>query len=251
MLHSRFVPALLCAALVHAALIALFVTTPQAPPMRQVETATIAAQLLPAEPDAAHRTYAAARSMTETAQPQLPHTRADTTAPDMHAGKQPARKSRSQSPAAAPASPATPRTIAAPAGQPSQPSNAFSNPPSPAAQTVAAGVNAPSSATSAVRAPTALTAPKRVEHADCRIVKPSYPELSKRRSETGTANVRFVIGTSGAVESVALAKSSGFTRLDDAAIEAVRESICQPYLENGSAIRASVAQAFTFGLDDD
>ncbi len=63
--------------------------------------------------------------------------------------------------------------------------------------------------------------------------------------------MRFVIGMSGSVESVTLARSSGFTRLDDAAIEALRESTCQPYVENGSAIRVSVVQAFMFGLDDD
>ncbi|MGN6316009.1 energy transducer TonB [Trinickia sp.] len=97
----------------------------------------------------------------------------------------------------------------------------------------------------------AITTPKRVEHADCRIVKPAYPELSKRRSETGTATVRFVIGTTGAIDSVTLAKSSGFPRLDDAALEALRESTCAPYVENGSPVRASYEQAFKFGLEDD
>ena len=97
----------------------------------------------------------------------------------------------------------------------------------------------------------AIAAPKHVDHADCRIVKPAYPELSKRRDETGTATVRFVIGTTGAIDTVTLVKSSGFARLDDAAVQALRESTCQPYVENGAPIRASYVQAFTFGLDDD
>ena len=97
----------------------------------------------------------------------------------------------------------------------------------------------------------AIAAPKHVDHADCRIVKPSYPELSRRRGEAGTVTVRFVIGTTGAIDTVTLVKSSGFARLDDAAVEALRASTCQPYVENGSPIRATYVQAFTFGLDYD
>ncbi len=62
--------------------------------------------------------------------------------------------------------------------------------------------------------------------------------------------MRFIIGTTGGIESVSLVKSSGFSRLDDAAVEALRSSTCQPYLENGSPIRVFYTQAFTFGLDD-
>lgn len=256
MLHSRFVPALLCVALVHAALIAAFVTATQAPAPRPVEAATIAARLLPAEPDAARAAHAAVPSMPPTAQPQAHPGRPDTAAPNAHANTQPPRKSRLHSSATALPAPTTPPAIATaaatPANQPPQPApTASSNSAVPAAQPVAAAAYAPSAATPAAHETMALAAPKHVEHADCRVVKPAYPELSKRRGETGTASVRFVIGMSGSVESVTLARSSGFTRLDDAAIEALRESTCQPYVENGSAIRVSVVQAFMFGLDDD
>jgi protein TonB len=111
--------------------------------------------------------------------------------------------------------------------------------------------HAPSTARSAAHDTITIATPRRVEHVDCRIVKPAYPELSKRRSEAGTATVRFVIGTTGAIDSVTLAKSSGFPRLDDAALEALRESACAPYVENGSPVRASYEQAFKFGLEDD
>lgn len=97
----------------------------------------------------------------------------------------------------------------------------------------------------------AIAAPKHVEHADCRIAKPAYPALSKRRGEAGTASVRFVIGTTGAIDGITLVKSSGFARLDDAALGALRESTCRPYLENGSPIRVSYVQPFTFGLEGD
>lgn len=118
-----------------------------------------------------------------------------------------------------------------------------------------ANANANTKATSTSQSPAndtiAVAAPKHVERADCHIVKPAYPALSRRRGEAGTATVRFVIGTTGALDSVMLAKSSGFPRLDDAALEALRESTCAPYVENGSPMRASYEQAFKFGLEDD
>jgi len=254
MLHSRFVPALLCVALVHAALIAVFVATTHTPASRRVEVATIAAQLLPMQPDTAH---AAAPSMSAAEQPQAHPERPSTAEPNAHANKQPPpRKSRPHPPATALPSPATAPEIAPaaaiPTDRPPQPApNVRSNSVSVAAQPAAAA--APASSAAPPTAPNTMTlaAPKHVEHADCRIVRPAYPELSKRRGETGTASVRFIIGTSGTVENVTLAKSSGFARLDDAAIEALRQSTCRPYVENGSAIRVSVVQAFKFGLDDD
>ena len=78
------------------------------------------------------------------------------------------------------------------------------------------------------------------------------PELMemKRRGETGTAYVTFVIAPTGKVESLSLKKSSGFSRLDDAAIAAAHASSCKPYLENGEAIRATATQPYNFNLND-
>ena len=63
--------------------------------------------------------------------------------------------------------------------------------------------------------------------------------------------MRFVVGTRGAVDEVTLVKSSGYARLDEAVIEALRQSTCRPQFEHGSPVRASYVQAFMFGLDDD
>jgi len=95
-----------------------------------------------------------------------------------------------------------------------------------------------------------IAAPKNVSHLECNIAKPDYPSLSKRRGETGTAYVKFVVGLTGKLESIELKKSSGFSRLDDAALDAVRASSCKPYLENGQPIRAAYNQPFAFSLDD-
>ncbi|SMG28456.1 energy transducer TonB [Paraburkholderia susongensis] len=95
-----------------------------------------------------------------------------------------------------------------------------------------------------------IAAPKNVSHVECNIAQPDYPALSRRRGESGTAYVRFVVGLTGKLESVELKKSSGFDRLDDAALAAVRASACKPYLENGQPVRAVYTQPFNFNLTD-
>ncbi|MEK6424894.1 MAG: TonB family protein [Burkholderia gladioli] len=95
-----------------------------------------------------------------------------------------------------------------------------------------------------------IAAPKGGASVSCQIVKPDYPTLSKRRGETGTAMVRFVTDIGGQIGSVSLAKSSGFQRLDDAALDAARSSTCKPYKQDGQAMRASYTVPFNFTLDD-
>lgn len=95
-----------------------------------------------------------------------------------------------------------------------------------------------------------ISAPKNVSHLDCNIAKPDYPTISRRRGESGTAYVRFVVGLTGKLENIELKKSSGYDRLDDAALDAVRASTCKPYLENGEPIRAAYTQPYQFGLND-
>jgi protein TonB len=115
-------------------------------------------------------------------------------------------------------------------------------PPAPAAPAAPPAAAAP--------ATMEISAPKNVSHVECNIAKPDYPSLSRRRGETGTAYVKFVVGLSGKLESIELKKSSGFSRLDDAALAAVRASACKPYLENGQPVRAAYAQPFDFNLTD-
>jgi len=126
------------------------------------------------------------------------------------------------------------------------PAPAAPTPPAPPAPTAA-----PPAAAPAQGKPTmALNAPKNVSHLDCRITQPDYPMLSRRRGESGTAYVSFVVGLSGEIENVKLKKSSGFDRLDDAAVAALRDSSCKPYLENGQPVRAAYTQPFNFSLQE-
>ncbi|MEM5311728.1 energy transducer TonB [Paraburkholderia sp. JHI869] len=124
---------------------------------------------------------------------------------------------------------------------PAEPTPPAPTPPAPAPQAAAATDAKPTMA---------LSAPKNVSHLDCRIVQPEYPTLSRRRGETGTAYVHFVVGLTGKIENIELKKTSGSTRLDDAALDAMRQSSCKPYLENGEAVRAAYTQPFDFSLHD-
>lgn len=249
--HSRILAAFFCVALAHAALIAVFVATARTPAPRAIQSTAIIAQLLQPEPDA---TPVAVQS---TQQQKVAHAPTELHRPQARAGHAP--KPSAARPPAATATATTPTPTAAArsivstaAASPNQSSQPPASSPNAVAQPATASAAIASSAKApATRETIALAAPKHVEHADCRITKPAYPELSKRRGETGTATVRFIIGTTGGIESVSLVKSSGFSRLDDAAVEALRSSTCQPYLENGSPIRVFYTQAFTFGLDDD
>lgn len=102
----------------------------------------------------------------------------------------------------------------------------------------------------AARPVMALSAPKNVPHLDCRIAQPEYPMLSKRSGEAGIAYVHFVVGLTGRIENIELKQSSGFSRLDNAALAAMRDSACQPYTEDGQPVRAAYTQPFDFNLHD-
>jgi protein TonB len=52
---------------------------------------------------------------------------------------------------------------------------------------------------------------------------PTYPPTSRRLGEQGTVIVRVLIGADGLAQEAELRKSSGFDRLDRAALETVRK----------------------------
>jgi protein TonB len=149
--------------------------------------------------------------------------------------------------------PKPPRTSAAPAPSVPSPSADSARSPAPVAAPIAAAPSpaapaANASATAAERTVPASSTPRSVSHVDCAIPKPDYPEVSKRRGESGTAIVRFVVGLSGHIETAQVQKSSGYPRLDDAALAAIHAGACQPYRENGEAVRAAYSESFIFGL---
>jgi len=62
---------------------------------------------------------------------------------------------------------------------------------------------------------------------------PEYPRLSKRNAESGKVMVRVYIDVAGVPRNVQVSTSSGFARLDDAAVSAVQKARFRPYTENG------------------
>jgi periplasmic protein TonB len=77
---------------------------------------------------------------------------------------------------------------------------------------------------------------------------PRYPQASRRLREEGEVLVRVLIGTDGRPAEVSLLRSSGFTRLDDAALAAVRVAMFRPYVVAGQARSAYVRVPVEFSL---
>jgi protein TonB len=90
--------------------------------------------------------------------------------------------------------------------------------------------------------------PKDVRHLTCAATPPEYPALARRRGETGTVVIQFIVDTHGNVESARVKKSSGFDRLDDAARAAALASPCTPYMEDGQAVKAITERPYRFSL---
>ncbi|WP_175676800.1 energy transducer TonB [Burkholderia ambifaria] len=195
-----------------------------APPPKSVEVQSITAQLITPAPIAQQ---VAAESIPQPAPPKpTPRVKPKVEPKPVQKAAKPAPQPVAQSPAPSP----TP----APAADPT---------PAPAAA-------APAATPSPARETMQVSAPKNVPTLQCNFVKPDYPSMSRRRGESGTAYVHFVVGVTGKIESVELQKSSGYPRLDDAALDAMRSTTCRPYIENGQAIRAARTQPYNFGLTD-
>ena len=197
-----------------------------APPPKEIEVQSITAQLIPPAPAAQP---VAVQSAAQPAPPKpVPREKPKVEPKPVQKAVKPTPQPVAQSPSPTPAPAAADPT------------------PAPAAPAPAAPAAAPGPARETMQ----VSAPKNVSALSCNFVKPTYPSMSRRRGETGTAYVHFIIGVTGKIESVQLQKSSGYPRLDEAALDATRASTCPPYIENGQAIRAAHTLPFNFTLDD-
>ncbi|WP_027213589.1 energy transducer TonB [Burkholderia sp. WSM2232] len=226
-MNPRVLTATATVAAVHVALLAVILTLRHEPVQPALESRVMTAQLLPPAPVAAP---AAVQSVAPPPPTPVPPVRSK---PKVQ--PKPALKPTPAPLREAPAPSPTPVTAAEPAA---------AAPPAPAAPPAAPAAPAIG------RQTMEITAPKNVSHLDCNIAKPDYPALSRRRGETGTAYVKFVVGLTGKLENIELKKSSGFSRLDDAALAAAHASACKPYLEDGQPVRAAYTQPYNFNLED-
>ncbi|SMF51340.1 energy transducer TonB [Pseudogulbenkiania subflava] len=151
-----------------------------------------------------------------------------TPAPAVQAAPRPEPRPRLEHPAARRSAATSPPLLSTSAPRPSAatPSAAPSPSPSPAPEEH----RSEAAATASNAAPA-----KTAEAADAPITpplyrggyldnpKPRYPALSLELNETGTVRVRVQVSAEGRALDVSLAQSSGYPRLDRAALEAVRQ----------------------------
>ena len=78
---------------------------------------------------------------------------------------------------------------------------------------------------------------------------PAYPALSRRLGEAGKVVLRVSLDRVGNVAKASVDRSSGFPRLDEAALAAVRDWRCTPAQRNGQAVEATALQPFNFVLE--
>ncbi len=83
-----------------------------------------------------------------------------------------------------------------------------------------------------------------------RAVKPEYPARSIQKHESGQVNVRVVVDTVGRVHDARVVLSSGFRRLDEAALKAARHSTFHPYTEHGRPLFAMAIIPYRFNLSN-
>lgn len=125
-----------------------------------------------------------------------------------------------------PEAPTPPLAVAIAVGQ-----EAAAQPPAPPAP--------PAPAPVAAAAPKAPAGPAEVGDLGARILSftpPSYPLESRRNMEEGTVTLGLLVGTDGRVAEISVANSSGFPRLDKAALEAVRKWRWTPMMRGGEAV---------------
>lgn len=87
----------------------------------------------------------------------------------------------------------------------------------------------------------ALTCPDRAP--------PSYPAISRRLGEEGKVVLRVELDETGRVDRATITISSGYARIDEAALATVKRWRCSPASRDGAAVRAVAIQPFNFVLE--
>tara|TARA_A100001015_G_scaffold172751_1_gene191993 strand:- start:8954 stop:9601 length:648 start_codon:yes stop_codon:yes gene_type:complete len=85
-----------------------------------------------------------------------------------------------------------------------------------------------------------------VKYFDKEKCTPKYPRISLRRGEMGQVTVRVLINEDGSSELVSLVNSSGFERLDDAALSAARNCRFISAKRNGVAVKSTAQIPYNF-----
>jgi protein TonB len=79
--------------------------------------------------------------------------------------------------------------------------------------------------------------------------KPDYPSASRRMEEEGTVTLKFLIGVDGKVIQADIEKTSGFTRLDEAARNALSKCQFRPGTVDGKPEQSWASIKYTWRLE--
>jgi protein TonB len=83
-----------------------------------------------------------------------------------------------------------------------------------------------------------------------RMKPPVYPPRCLRMGIEGLVKVRVLVGEDGVPQEITLARSSGESSLDEAAMEAVKDWVFKPAQRNGMPVRAWTIVPIEFKLID-
>ena len=78
------------------------------------------------------------------------------------------------------------------------------------------------------------------------MARPPYPALSRRLGEEGKLTLQVELDESGRVTQTQIIKSSGYSRLDNAAVATVKTWHCRPATRDGQPVRTVALQPFNF-----
>ena len=100
-------------------------------------------------------------------------------------------------------------------------------------------------------APASTRTPPSTQGKGARITQPEYPPASRRAGEAGTVQLKCYVKEDGRCSEIAVVKSSGFDKLDEAAVKEVQRNWkFVPAKEDGKPVAAWHTFAVTFRLTD-
>ncbi|MGY2796580.1 periplasmic protein TonB [Ewingella americana] len=124
------------------------------------------------------------------------------------------------------------------------------HPPKPQPQHEAQPVTAPKApAVSKVPVASKAVTPPQFSAAYLNNPAPDYPRLSKKLREQGTVRLRVEVSASGLAASVAVSQSSGYPRLDEAAVAAVKRWKFIAAKQGDQPVAAQVIVPLVFALE--
>jgi protein TonB len=145
----------------------------------------------------------------------------------------------------------TPKPVIAAAPTPA-PAPFVAPPPPPEPPAPPPPTPAPAAAAPAPAAPAPPSGPKQVPPTALRYAMqpaPNFPALSQRRGETGTVLLRVVVDTHGSPKLVSVKRSSGFPRLDEAALAWMNAARFKPCTDNGSPVECESTAPVAYDLE--